>query len=395
MKAFFIRWMPYHSGTVCMARAVFNNINVLFQSVAPKRASLNCCERLRIQAADRFWRFCNAAAIFHRRACCPFQCRASRWHWIFRSANASTIRSLTGWMRLFDTRKEDCIQPRMRICPARTSAVRIPPGNGLKRCATPLYARAFGNGLHRYEKDIDHRRNVRHRRCVRPLVAAERAELFLVGRNAEKLQQTADDLTTRGAAAVHTHTLDLNQFDAHPAMLDAAFSQFGQIDIALIAHGTLPDQKACEHNVDLALQEFSNNGLSVIALLTALAPRMEAQRRGTVAVISSVAGDHGRPSNTLYGAAKAAVSAFCEGLRARLFKSGVHVLTIKPGFVATPMTQGLPLPKPLVASAEKVARVILRGIERRSNVIYAPRFWGGMMWGIKAIPNCVFKRLTL
>ncbi|CCD29575.1 Short-chain dehydrogenase/reductase [Candidatus Glomeribacter gigasporarum BEG34] len=230
--------------------------------------------------------------------------------------------------------------------------------------------------------------------CAR-LWAAERAELFLVGRNAEKLQQTADDLTTRGAAAVHTHTLDLNQFDAHPAMLDAAFSQFGQIDIALIAHGTLPDQKACEHNVDLALQEFSNNGLSVIALLTALAPRMEAQRRGTVAVISSVAGDRGRPSNTLYGAAKAAVSAFCEGLRARLFKSGVHVLTIKPGFVATPMTQGLPLPKPLVASAEKVARVILRGIERRSNVIYAPRFWGGMMWGIKAIPNCVFKRLTL
>src|SRR5260363_420866 len=107
--------------------------------------------------------------------------------------------------------------------------------------------------------------------CAR-LCAAERAELFLVGRNADKLQQTADDLTTRGAAAVHTHTLDLNQFDAHPAMLDAAFRQ---IDIALIAHGTLPDQKACEHNVDLALQEFSNNGLSVIALLTALAPRME------------------------------------------------------------------------------------------------------------------------
>ena len=230
--------------------------------------------------------------------------------------------------------------------------------------------------------------------CAR-LWAAEQAEFFLVGRDTEKLRQIADDLNARGASAAHTHTLDLNQFDAHPAMLETCFSILGRVDIALFAHGTLPDQKACENDVAIALHEFSTNGLSVIALLTLLANRMEVQGSGTIAVISSVAGDRGRPSNYLYGTAKAAVTTFCAGLRARLFKSGVHVLTIKPGFVDTPMTQGLPLPGLLVASAERVATDIHRAIRRKSNSIYTPYFWVPIMFMIKAIPNAVFKKLRL
>jgi hypothetical protein len=224
--------------------------------------------------------------------------------------------------------------------------------------------------------------------------AIQSTTFFLVGRTAEKLNQVANDLAARGAT-VHTHVLDLNCFDQHSAMLDACYAALGQIDIALIAHGTLPDQKSCEKDAQLAVQEFTNNGLSVIALLTDLANRMEAQKSGCIAVISSVAGDRGRPSNYLYGAAKSAVTVFCSGLRGRLFKSGVQVLTIKPGFVDTPMTRGLPLPRLLLATPEKVAQDIVRAVEKRRDHLYTPWFWRFIMLIIIHIPNAIFKRLVL
>lgn len=230
--------------------------------------------------------------------------------------------------------------------------------------------------------------------CAR-IWAEQGSTLFLVGRNEEKLQQIAADLYVRGARGVETHALDLDQFEQHKPMLDACFSSFGEIDQVLIAHGSLPDQKACEYDVELALREFSTNGLSVIVLLTQLANYMEAQRHGGIAVISSVAGDRGRPSNYLYGTAKAAVSTFCEGLRARLFKAGVHLLTVKPGFVDTPMTQGLALPGFLLAQPERVAKDILRALEKQTAVSYTPWFWWGIMQVIKVIPTALFKRMSL
>ncbi|MDD5389270.1 MAG: SDR family oxidoreductase [Gallionellaceae bacterium] len=224
--------------------------------------------------------------------------------------------------------------------------------------------------------------------------AAHEATFFLVGRNAEKLGQVADDLAARGAT-VYTHVLDLNHFDQHAATLDACYAALGQVDVALVAHGTLPDQKACEQDAQLAVQEFTNNGLSVIALLTDLANRMEARRSGCIAVISSVAGDRGRPSNYLYGAAKGAVTDFCSGLRGRLFKAGVQVLTIKPGFVDTPMTQGLPLPGLLLATPDKVAKDIVHAVEKRRDTLYTPWFWRLIMLIIIHIPGLIFKRLGL
>lgn len=230
--------------------------------------------------------------------------------------------------------------------------------------------------------------------CAR-LWADQGAEFFLVARNDEKLEQTAADLKARGAKVVTLHNMDATDFDAHPAMLESCLASLQQVDIALIAHGTLPDQKVCEQDVSVAVQEFANNGTSVIALLTRLANQFEIQRCGTLAVISSVAGDRGRPSNYLYGTAKAAVSTFCEGLRARLFKVGVHVITIKPGFVDTPMTKGLPLPAALVAKPEQVAQRILKGIERKTATLYAPGFWALIMLIIRSIPQPIFKRLNL
>lgn len=230
--------------------------------------------------------------------------------------------------------------------------------------------------------------------CAR-LWAEQGAEFFLVARNDEKLEQTAADLKVRGAKAVTLHNMDATDFAAHPAMLEDCLKALSQIDIALIAHGTLPDQKVCEQDVSIALQEFVNNGISVIALLTLLANQFETQRCGTLAVIASVAGDRGRPSNYLYGSAKAAVSTFCEGLRARLFKVGVHVITIKPGFVDTPMTKNLALPAALVAKPEAVGLQIVNGIERKRSTLYAPGFWALIMLIIRSIPQPIFKRLNL
>ena len=230
--------------------------------------------------------------------------------------------------------------------------------------------------------------------CAR-LWAVQGAQFFLVGRDAIKLDALSADLGVRGAVAAHTWVLDATHISEHAAMLAAAAQALGTFDIALIAYGTLPDQAACEQDAVLTLQEFANNGTSVIALLTVLAQQFEQQGCGSIAVITSVAGDRGRPSNYVYGSAKAAVSVFCEGLRARLFKAGVSLTDIRPGFVATPMTTGLVLPVALVAQPESVARRILAGIGQQVDVLYVPAFWSLIMLVIRSIPRFVFKRMKL
>lgn len=230
--------------------------------------------------------------------------------------------------------------------------------------------------------------------CAREWVKTG-ANFFLAGRHPQRLAAVAQDLRERGARRVGTCALDVNDFAAHAPMLDACLAELGHIDIVLLAHGTLSDQVECEHDPQAAVREISVNALSTIALLTLLAGTFETQKHGSIAVISSVAGDRGRPSNYVYGTAKAAVTTFCEGLRARLFKSGVKVLTIKPGFVDTPMTAGLALPGLLVASPERVALDIVRAVERGKDAIYTPWFWAQIMFIIRMLPGFVFKRVSL
>jgi short-subunit dehydrogenase len=220
------------------------------------------------------------------------------------------------------------------------------------------------------------------------------ARFFLVGRDAVRLGQIADDLRIRGAAEVTCHALDLNCMEEHAAMLEAA-SVLQGFDIALVAHGTLPDQSRCQADAGQAVREFTTNATSVIAVTTAIAERMRVARAGTIAIISSVAGDRGRRSNYLYGAAKAAVSTFCEGLAARLQAHGVHVLTIKPGFVSTPMTANLELPALLTATPERVASDIVKAVERRAFTLYTPWFWRYIMLIIRLMPGFVLRRLSL
>lgn len=220
------------------------------------------------------------------------------------------------------------------------------------------------------------------------------AELFLLARNQERLTSLGEDLKVRGACSVRGEIFDANDFAHHTAVITNVIEQLGGLDLVLIAHGTLGDQKACEQDVALTLSEFNTNALSVISLLTPLANHFEKQGHGSIAVISSVAGDRGRQSNYVYGAAKGMLSIFLQGLRNRLFKSGVQVLTIKPGFVDTPMTAAFPK-GPLWATPEKVAGDIDKAITRGKDELYTPGFWCLIMAIIRSIPEFIFKRLSL
>ena len=222
---------------------------------------------------------------------------------------------------------------------------------------------------------------------------AERgARLFLTGRNPERLAAVADDLRVRGGS-VEIVELDVLDIGSHAAVVEQAFAS-GGLDAALIAHGTLPEQAACQQGPAETVRALEVNFTATAALLTLLANRFEAQRRGTIAVIGSVAGDRGRQSNYVYGAAKGGLAVFLQGLRNRLHHVGVSVVTLKPGFVDTPMTAGLPRNR-LYSTARRAGRSIHRAIEGRRDVAYIPWFWRPIMALIRGLPEAVFKRLRL
>jgi decaprenylphospho-beta-D-erythro-pentofuranosid-2-ulose 2-reductase len=218
--------------------------------------------------------------------------------------------------------------------------------------------------------------------------------VFLVGRKADVLESMCADLKVRGANAVGMHVMDANDFGAHESMLNDAETSLGGLDTVLLAHGTLSDQKACESSVELTLRELNTNGLSFVALLTRVAARFEQRKAGTIVVISSVAGDRGRQSNYVYGSAKALVTTFTSGLRQRLYAAGVTVITIKPGFVDTPMTAAFPKGA-LWAKPQQIATGIVSAVDRSASVLYLPGFWRLIMLVIRSIPETVFRRLKL
>jgi len=226
-------------------------------------------------------------------------------------------------------------------------------------------------------------------------VFAQRGDnLYLLARNEQRLKSISEDLKIRGAASVAYSQIDVNRFEDHQSLINTAFETLGKVDVVLIAYGTLPDQKACEIHSSSALEEINTNAISTISLLTHIANKLEAQNSGTIAVITSVAGDRGRQSNYVYGAAKGMISIFLQGLRNRLHKSGVNVLDIKPGFVDTPMTEGFKK-GPLWASPEKIAEGIARAIDKEKAVAYLPWFWAHIMLVIKYIPESIFKKMKL
>lgn len=229
---------------------------------------------------------------------------------------------------------------------------------------------------------------------VAKLYAIEKANLYLIARDTSKLETIQQDLTVRGASSVHSAAFDANKFDSHEELIEQAFQSLERVDVLLIAHGSLPNQELCQTDCSKAIEELNTNGVSVISLLTHAATRMEQQQSGNITVITSVAGDRGRQSNYVYGAAKGGVSTFLQGLAQRLSKSGVHVLDIKPGFVDTPMTAEFDKGA-LWAKPDKVAQIIKHRISRKSYFSYTPAFWFFIMMVIKLMPKFVFYKVKL
>jgi short-subunit dehydrogenase len=224
--------------------------------------------------------------------------------------------------------------------------------------------------------------------------AKDGASLFLVDINEGRLHDVTEDINARHKTNIVFAPLDVTDFAKHQEVFDSAVEAFGGLDAVLIAHGTLPDQKKLESNPELIRREFEINCLSIISLASIAANYFEAKKSGTIAVISSVAGDRGRQSNYIYGSAKGGVTIFLQGLRNRLSKSGVQVLTIKPGLVDTPMTTDIPK-NILFAKAETVGVGIYEAMKSGKDIAYLPGFWRLVMFAIKHIPEGIFKKMSL
>jgi decaprenylphospho-beta-D-erythro-pentofuranosid-2-ulose 2-reductase len=224
--------------------------------------------------------------------------------------------------------------------------------------------------------------------------ASQGASLFLVARNAEKLAAVAADLKTRGASYVDTAVADLDDTDQHSSLLAHAVNSLTGMDIAYLAHGVLGDQIEAERDFNTAAQILHTNFMAPVSLLTWLANFCVQRHAGTLAVLSSVAGDRGRKSNYVYGSSKGGLSAFLDGLRNRIDREGVTVLTIKPGPTKTAMTAGMPKSEKF-ADVDSVAESIVSAIDKRKDILYVPLQWQPIMFIIRNIPERIFKKLNL
>lgn len=225
--------------------------------------------------------------------------------------------------------------------------------------------------------------------------AIEKDAFLLVGRNKGKLDEIRHDLLVQGASSVDVRVIgDVLDFKSHQAFIDDADKILDNFDNFFVFYGMLGKQKEMEDNFLEAKKLLDVNFLSIASLISIVANKFQKEGRGNIAVISSVAGDRGRQSNYFYGTSKGALTIFLEGLRNRLFPYNVHVLTVKPGFVATPMTDHLEKGM-LFASAEYVGKDIFNAIKKNKDILYTPCFWHLIMLVVKHIPEFIFKRLKM
>ncbi|MEZ5501333.1 MAG: SDR family NAD(P)-dependent oxidoreductase [Halioglobus sp.] len=226
------------------------------------------------------------------------------------------------------------------------------------------------------------------------LYAARGARFFLVARNPAKLAAIADDLVARGGAVAGTAAYDFNDWQQHDICLQRAREALEVIDIALVAHGSLPDQADCESSSAALKTCMDDNFTSTAVIIGACAQQLSLQGRGTLAVVSSVAGDRGRKSNYTYGAAKAGIDAMLQGLRGRFSSTPVKVVNIKPGMVVSPMTVNM-THGALWSTPEAIAPAIYRAIAKGRSVCYVPGYWRLIMLVIRSLPTAVLAKLPV
>ena len=218
--------------------------------------------------------------------------------------------------------------------------------------------------------------------------------LYLADLNYERLQVVKNHIESLTDSKVHIGQYSLTDINDQQKLFDCAKNEMNGLDSILIAYGTLPEQKTIENDATEVTKQLFINFTSICSLLTIAAEYFEKQEKGTIAVISSVAGDRGRQSNYIYGAAKGGLSIFMQGLRNRFGKKNINVITIKPGFVDTPMTANMPK-NPLYSSASKVGKSIISSMQKGRDIAYVPGFWRYIMLIIKLIPEKIFKKLSL
>lgn len=224
-------------------------------------------------------------------------------------------------------------------------------------------------------------------------VAAQGATVLLAGRDLPELARSAADCRLRGAAACEALTFDARKPKTFAALVDRLTAEDGTLNVAVFV-GSMPDQDSIDADPGLIARTVEQNFTGPATLLHMLAPHLAQRGTGAVVGVGSVAGDRGRLGNYVYGAAKSGFATYLSGLRNRLAREGVHVMTVKPGFVDTAMTWGIE-GMFLVASPDKIARDIHKGLKRRRNVLYTPFFWLGIMGIIRTIPEAIFKRLKI
>ena len=223
-------------------------------------------------------------------------------------------------------------------------------------------------------------------------LAREGCDLQLAARDPARLEAEADDIRVRAGVTVTEHPCNVLRDDAGVAL---AGTVDPCPDVAVCVVGLLGDQRESEGDVAAAGRVMWTNYIGPALLMGALAGRFEQRGGGILVGVSSVAGDRGRATNYVYGSAKAGFTAFLSGLRNRLARTGVHVVTVKPGFVRTRMTDGMDLPVRLTATPEEVAEAVVEAIRRRRDVVYVRRVWRLIMLIVRALPERVFKRLRI
>ncbi|MCV2868037.1 SDR family NAD(P)-dependent oxidoreductase [Defluviimonas sp. WL0002] len=224
-------------------------------------------------------------------------------------------------------------------------------------------------------------------------VSADGAGVLLAGRDRDDLQALAGDCSLRGARMAEVVIFDARDPEGFPAIVERARSEDGEINAAVFV-GSMPAQSDIDADPSLIDGTVTDCFSGPARFLHLLAPVLEERGMGTIIGVGSVAGDRGRLGNYVYGAAKAGFHTYLSGLRNRLTRAGGHVVTVKPGFVDTAMTWGLP-GMFLVASPEQVAADLVKAARKRRNVIYTPFFWALIMLIIRHIPEPIFKKMKI
>jgi decaprenylphospho-beta-D-erythro-pentofuranosid-2-ulose 2-reductase len=231
--------------------------------------------------------------------------------------------------------------------------------------------------------------------CARLWLKEALCDVTLLGRNLDKTERIAADLQVRSPRAqIRALQADFSDPLAISRQVDAICIE-GAVDVVLIAHGSLPEQATCQHQLDANQEALMVNGVSPVLFAEAFVRYMEKADRGTLGLIGSVAGDRGRKSNYVYGAAKGLVTRYAQGLQHRLAASSVRIVLIKPGPTDTPMTAHLKQNGGKLASVEQVAQEIVSGMRQGKTVIYAPGKWALIMMVIRNLPDFIFNKMDI